>query len=615
MLQDAVALLREVLPPLWVPVYHDGNLNVLKFSCSPALVTQRSIIINSAGEVKYYAHGKPLKENHGVYSCSSVDCSSASALADAASAAVSKFRLYDVCCGVPKIMYKKFWKSTENSKIDSNIFQEIRYTETCRSTACDIIVNQSQRMCKQCVQLSKNLSQRAKNNKEVIAGKTVTPSKSKPYKYLITPEKRARDHRKTVRINNLQKQNARLRERMDFMIENEGTEVSATTDEELRIILNSAQSHPNTTPLQRLFMEQQLKACSMKDRRSMKWHPMMIRLALRIRMISSSAYNELCESGFLVMPSQRTLYDYSHAFEVTEGLCRPIINDVAETVNTFKHDYQRYHVLMFDEVYITEKVVQNKATGDVVGYCHLTEVQQEFEEFEKLMKATAEGVQVEETKAPPVAKRILSYLLKGTASSVGSVVASYPVATLKKETLMEYTWEVIEALEAKDLRVIALIADGSSVNRGFFDMHPPAVDEGFFDGDDPNEAVPVALSEGVYCTQNVFAPERLIYFISDLPHLVKTARNCLYNSGKKKSRNMKKNGEYLTWSTIVQLFNEKKDQTLKKLHKLDAACVYLNSYSRMKCLYAFRIFSGSLSNAVLAKKWPGTTELGIFGKI
>ena len=37
----------------------------------------------------------------------------------------------------------------------------------------------------------------------------------------------------------------------------------------------------------------------------------------------------------------------------------------------------------------------------------------------------------------------------------------------------------------------------------------------------------------IYWTATLFGSEKLfIYFISDVPHLIKTAWNCLYNSGK-----------------------------------------------------------------------------------
>ena len=36
---------------------------------------------------------------------------------------------------------------------------------------------------------------------------------------------------------------------------------------------------------------------------------------------------------------------------------------------------------------------------------------------------------------------------------------------------------------------------------------------------------------GCHRTVNLYAPHRFIYFFADVPHLVKTTRNCLYHSG------------------------------------------------------------------------------------
>ena len=44
-------------------------------------------------------------------------------------------------------------------------------------------------------------------------------------------------------------------------------------------------------------------------------------------------------------------------------------------------------------------------------------------------------------------------------------------------------------------------------------------------------------SDVVYRTKNLFAAdERFIYFFSDAPRLIKTARNCLWKSGSDKSK-------------------------------------------------------------------------------
>lgn len=68
----------------------------------------------------------------------------------------------------------------------------------------------------------------------------------------------------------------------------------------------------------------------------------------------------------------------------------------------------------------------------------------------------------------------------------------------------------------RGLKVIATTADGASVNRKFFKMHRQASGK---DG------------EVVYKTVNVYSPEkRPLFFISDVPHLIKTVRNCWSNS-------------------------------------------------------------------------------------
>ena len=71
------------------------------------------------------------------------------------------------------------------------------------------------------------------------------------------------------------------------------------------------------------------------------------------------------------------------------------------------------------------------------------------------------------------------------------------------------------------LWVIAAVNDGASPNRKFFELHS------MFMSDVENEVV----SGVVYKVNNLFAMDRFVFFFSDACHLIKTARNCLYNSG------------------------------------------------------------------------------------
>ena len=72
-----------------------------------------------------------------------------------------------------------------------------------------------------------------------------------------------------------------------------------------------------------------------------------------------------------------------------------------------------------------------------------------------------------------------------------------------------------------NLWVCAAVSDRASPNRLFYELHADLVEPG---------------GDVVNYTPNLFAPGRKIFFFSDTPHLLKTTRNCLYNSGSGSTR-------------------------------------------------------------------------------
>ena len=69
----------------------------------------------------------------------------------------------------------------------------------------------------------------------------------------------------------------------------------------------------------RLFWEEQKKAARLHESRGMRWHPMIIRWALNLKMLSSAAYTAARTSGFMRLPSERTLRDYVHFYTAKPG--------------------------------------------------------------------------------------------------------------------------------------------------------------------------------------------------------------------------------------------------------------------------------------------------------
>ena len=81
--------------------------------------------------------------------------------------------------------------------------------------------------------------------------------------------------------------------------------------------------------------------------------------------------------------------------------------------------------------------------------------------------------------------------------------------------------EAISIIESIGLKVRVLTSDGAPPNRKFFDM------------------LTVEEEGNIYWTTNPHDESRKIYFMSDVPHLQKTTRNCLENSHwNKNTRNM-----------------------------------------------------------------------------
>ena len=98
------------------------------------------------------------------------------------------------------------------------------------------------------------------------------------------------------------------------------------------------------------------------------------------------------------------------------------------------------------------------------------------------------------------------------------MVASYASLGLSGEKLYAPVWEVVEALEFSGLPVLSLTSDGASPNRRSYRL--------------------CSIKDKTHKTRNPFA-DRNLYFFCDPPHLLKTARNCLSNSGAhSKSRNL-----------------------------------------------------------------------------
>ena len=173
-----------------------------------------------------------------------------------------------------------------------------------------------------------------------------------------------------------------------------------------------------------------------------------------------------------------------------------------------------------------------------------------------------------------MATHALAFLVRGVATDLKYTLAYFLTKAVTSYQLMSLFWKAVCVLEvACNLWICATVSDGASPNRRCYELH---------------------ADEIVHSTINLFCPSRKIYFFLDAPHLVKTGRNCLFNSGSgKRTRHLWNNDKYLLWEHISKMYFADLDCGLHQLPKLSARVdrIVLKSYSKMKVKLAVQVMS------------------------
>ena len=354
---------------------------------------------------------------------------------------------------------------------------------------------------------------------------------------------------------------------LEAEIEKNSTVVNETLEKDL---LEIFANNPcmEITPHMRVFWEQQRKLIA-SPKFGRRYHPQIIRFCLSLHAKSPAAYKELQESGILVLPSQRTLRDYRNFFKPKPGFNAENIERLKDLSKEY-FDIQRYVVLSFDEMKIQSKLVFDKRSNELIGFVDLGE--------EKVNEAFC--------STDELATHALAFLVRGVATDLKYTLAYFLAKDVTSYQFMSLLWKAVCVLElACNLWICAAISDGASPNRRCYELHAD---------------IPGNSNDGiVHATVNLFCPSRKIYFFSDAPHLVKTARNCLFNSGSgKRTRNLWNNGKYLLWEHIAKLYFFDLDHGLHQLPKLTVDHIELKSFSKMKVSLAVQVMSKTMSLAL-----------------
>ena len=205
-----------------------------------------------------------------------------------------------------------------------------------------------------------------------------------PYSCLTLQQKdqRLKNLKQTLKV--AKQHIRRLEVKVRNLIDKEGLSLEEEDAGDIVTVINELdgrvrETYPEDSP-HRIFWEQQKKYHSLNEKRQMKWHPLVLRFALNLKYISSSAYRAVRESGVIRLPSERTLSDYTHWATAHNGLQVEYVEHFKAMLN---HDLpspdQHQCALSMDEMKIKASLVFSKRSGRLVGFIDLGGVNRDIE--------------------------------------------------------------------------------------------------------------------------------------------------------------------------------------------------------------------------------------------
>ena len=425
---------------------------------------------------------------------------------------------------IPKQFFFAEYKEDSDSRVS-----EYEYT---RSVRCKLIIVGDKSVCSICHKQSLDVIHEINRNnarKNIPAQLNAPIASTDPARLKLTIQGQR------LKCQQLQTQIDEMKQSLKIH--------SKPVDPELNddfVSLFSGCDQKTVPPFMKLFWEEQQKYIKSSSHSSVRYHPMVIKFCLSLAAKSPSAYSELrydgkSETGVLVLPSLRTLRDYKNYIRPQRGFNPAVVSELQKKTELFSSP-ERFVTILFDEMKIQEDLVWDKHTGELIFFVDLGDI--------KLNYATFQDVK-------ELATHFLVFLVKSIVNPLSYSFATFATTGVKSFQIFPLFWKTVNILENIGLKVIAATADGASPNHKFFRMHKPLA------GD--------AETAVAYRSENLYSEDkRFIYFFADAPHLIKTTRNCLSNSGSNRcTRFMWNSGFFILWSHITSLYHQDSECGLK----------------------------------------------------
>lgn len=377
-----------VLPDKWQRVKDDQFCKIVECSSGGGLKVTVSLTFAS----KWIVHvgGKAVPDTCDVFtSLDPMDKRKAAAFMTAID------RSY-VCVGNPEETFVNVWQEKEgktncgavNGEFDRASVVDPKgnvYNGTVRRKGCSILCKvlpsgQSLR-CKSCKAFRSSLRGLVLRQSRKSTNRTSANSCT-PRCDLTSVEKDERMKELYTKLRSAKQQAQRMRTKADKLITRDSIQLMSDDTNDIADLIDNTSSVVQATfeehSPQRIFWEQQLKYNQLKDKRQMRWHPLMIRFALNLKYLSGTAYQAVRQFG-LNLPSERTLYDYTHWTTAHSGIQYEFVESFLSQVEEGVSCGHYHCALSMDEMKLKSGLVFKHRSGELAGFVDLGKCNQEIE--------------------------------------------------------------------------------------------------------------------------------------------------------------------------------------------------------------------------------------------
>ena len=317
---------------------------------------------------------------------------------------------------------------SEASHLDAcapiNIGDEL-YSKTVRCCNCEVLVRKGK--CQACVRYRDSLRKiyhRWQKQKSLSPLSWESTNSHTNFSLLTTPEKKRRYTNLHIRLKSTEREVKRLKEVIDVANKKNGVLVNEDVHGDLESIMAEMSSKVREeNPMdsfRRVFWEHQLEALQKNDKRQIRWPPTIIKWCLHLKFISGGAYHAL-RSSFLVLPSERTLRDYTHFIKGGVGFLPEVSAQIMKEAKLESDkDIYKYVVLMWDEMKIKGDLCFDKHTCELIGFTNIGDINNQLDSFEQHCTNPSSST------TRTVASHMLVFMVRGIFTSLEYPYAQFP---------------------------------------------------------------------------------------------------------------------------------------------------------------------------------------------